>query len=88
MTSLARFYNFSLNLCNVIDDVTVWLKKSYISYFSKQQCSRLLKYSIPSITIQLNLENKQEIKNSVEHVLQNAVAMATSDPITYILLHH
>ena len=32
MTSLARFYNFTINLYDVIDDVTDWLKnlKYYI----------------------------------------------------------
>ena len=46
------------------------------------------KYSIPSITIQFNVRNNQEIKISAKHALQNAVAMATSDPITKILPHH
>ena len=32
----ARFYNFPLNLYDVIDDVTDWLKKSEISYSSAQ----------------------------------------------------
>ena len=36
MTSLARFYNFPLNLYDVIDDVTDQLKKSEISYYLKQ----------------------------------------------------
>ena len=40
----------------------------------------LPKYSIPSITIQLILQNKQEIQITAKHVLQNAVAMATSNP--------
>ena len=41
--------------------------------------------SIPSITIQFNVKNKQEIQISAKHGLQNAVAMATSDPLTKIL---
>ena len=40
------------------------------------------KYSILSITIQLNLQNKQEIQISAKHTLQNAAAMATSNPKT------
>ena len=76
MTSFARFYNFHLNLYNVISDVTDRLKKSEIAYFSKQYCSRLPKYSIP--TIQLNLQNKQEIQFHQKHGLQNSVAITTS----------
>ena len=38
--------------------------------------------------IQFNVKNKQEIKISAKHALQNAVAMATPDPIIKILLHH
>ena len=46
------------------------------------------KYSFPSITIQFNVKNKQEIQISAKHALQNAVAMATSCLITKIQLHH
>ena len=38
------------------------------------------------ITIQLSLQNKQEIQISARHALQNVVAMATSDSITYTSL--
>ena len=38
--------------------------------------------------IQFNVKNKQEIKISAKHALQNAVAMATPDPIIKILPHH
>ena len=88
MTSFARFHNLPLNLYDVIGDVTDQLKKSEITFFLKQQCSRLPKYSIPSITIQFNVKNKQEIQISAKHALQNAVAMATPDPIIKILPHH
>ena len=87
MTSFARFDNLPLNLYDVIGDVTDQLKKSEIRFFLKQQCSRLPKYSVPSITIQFNVKNKQEIQISAKHALQNAVAMAKSDPIIKILLH-
>ena len=62
MTSFTRFYNLQLNMYDVIGDVTDRLKKSEITFFLKQQCSRLPKYSIPSITIQINVKNKQEFK--------------------------
>ena len=88
MTSFARFHNLPLNLYDVFDDVTDQLKKSEITFFLKQLCSRLPKYSIPSITIQFNVKNKQEIQISTKHALQNAVAMATPDPIIKILLLH
>ena len=88
MTSLARFYNLHLNLYDVIGDVTDRPKKSEITFLSKQYFSRLTKYSIPSITIQFNAKNKQEIQISAKHGLQNAVAMATSEPITKIPSHH
>ena len=45
----------------------------------------LPKYSIP---IQSNVKNKQEIHISAKHAFQNAVAMATADPITKILPHY
>ena len=35
-----------------------------------------------------NVRNNQKIQISAKHSLQNAVAMATSDPITKILPHH
>ena len=88
MTSFARFHNLPLNLYDVIGDVTDQLKKSEITFFLKQKCLRLPKYSIPSITIQFNVKNKQEIQISAKHVLQNAVAMATPDPTIKILPHH
>ena len=88
MTSFARFYNLHLNLYDVIGDITDRLKKSETTFFLKQKCSRLPKYSIPSITIQFNVKNKQEIQFSAKDALQNAVAMASSDPITKVLPHH
>ena len=88
MTSFARFHNLPLNLHDVISDVTDQLKKFEITFFLKQQCLRLPKYSIPSITIQFNVKNIQEIQISAKHALQNAVAMATPDPIIKILPHH
>ena len=41
-----------------------------------------------SITIQFNVKNKQEIQISAKPSLQNAVVMATPDPIIKILPHH
>ena len=89
MKSLARFHNLPLNLYDVIGDVTDQLKKSGITFFLKQ-CSRLPKYSIPSFTSQFNvkIKLKQEIQISARHALQNAVAVATPDPIIKILLYH
>ena len=43
---------------------------------------------MPSITIQFKVKIKQEIQISAKHVLQNAVAMATSDQVAKILPHH
>ena len=83
MTSFARFYSLQLNIYDVISDVTDRLKKSDNTFLK-----RLSKYSISSITIQFNVKTKQVIKISPKHALQNAVAMATSDPITKILPHH
>ena len=34
------------------------------------------------------LKMNKKFKISAKHALQNVVAMATSDPITKILLHH
>ena len=73
MTSFARFHNLPLNLYDVIGDATDQLKKSEITFFLKQQCSRLPKYSIPSITIQFNVKNKQEIQISAKHALRNVL---------------
>ena len=73
---------------DVIGDVADRLKKSEITFFLKQRFSRLPKYSIPSITIQFNIRNNQEIQISAKLALQNAVAMETSDPIIKILKHH
>ena len=84
MTTFAIFYILHLNLYDIIGDVADRLKKSEITFYLKQYCSRLLKYSIPRITIQFNVKNKQEIQISAKHALQNAVAMATSDPLTKI----
>ena len=88
MTSFAKFHNLPLNLYDIIGDVTDQLKKAEITFFLKQQCSRLPKYSIPSITIQFNVKTKQEIQISAKHALQNAFAMATPDHIIKILPQH
>ena len=68
MTSFARFYNLRLNMYDVIGDVPDRLKKSKITFFLKQ----VPKDSIPSITIQLNVKNKQKNQISAKHVLQIA----------------
>ena len=50
--------------------------------------TKIPKYSIPCITIQFNVKNKQEIQISAKNALQNTVAMATPDPIIKILPRH
>ena len=86
MTSFARIYNLQLNMYDVISDVTDRLKKS--DTFPKTIVFKVAKILDPKITIQFNVRNNQEIQISAKHALQNAFAMATSDPITKILPHH
>ena len=56
MTSFARFHNLPLNFYDVIGDVTRATEKSEITFFLKQQCSRLPKYLInKKLKFQLNM---------------------------------
>ena len=63
-------------------------EKIWDSIFLETIVFKVTKYSITSITIQFNVKNKQEIQISAKHDLQNAVAMATQDPIIKILPHN
>ena len=62
--SFARFYNLDFTVNSMMSSMMSQVddNKSEISYLSKPKCSKISKYSFPSIGIQINLNINKKFK--------------------------